>query len=120
MEVQLARQQWEDGRRRIEQLRSDAAAFRRMTAQVDLVVAELRGRVGQTFTLAELAAAYDGADDWARDVLDDAREEDAPPPDTATVADAAFALARPGYLLGDRILADAAPMWPRAQCCTRL
>jgi hypothetical protein len=32
-------------------------------------------------------------------------------------AHAAFALARPGYLLGDRILADAAPMWPGQQCC---
>jgi hypothetical protein len=35
-------------------------------------------------------------------------------------AHAAFALARPGYALGDRILADAAPMWPRARCCTSL
>ena len=35
-------------------------------------------------------------------------------------AHAAFALARPGYTLGDRILADAAPMWPREGCCTPL
>ena len=35
-------------------------------------------------------------------------------------AHAAFALARPGYMLGDRILADAAPMWPRSRCCTPL
>jgi hypothetical protein len=35
-------------------------------------------------------------------------------------AHAAFALARPGYTLGDRILADAAPMWPQARCCTPL
>jgi hypothetical protein len=35
-------------------------------------------------------------------------------------AHAAFALARPGYTLGDRILADAAPMWPGARCCTPL
>jgi hypothetical protein len=32
-------------------------------------------------------------------------------------AHAAFALARPGYDLGDRILAEAAPLWP-ARCCT--
>ena len=31
-------------------------------------------------------------------------------------AHAAFALARPGYLLGDRILGDAAPLWPRERC----
>lgn len=33
-------------------------------------------------------------------------------------AHAAFALARPGYELGDRILADAAPLWPSEECCT--
>ena len=35
-------------------------------------------------------------------------------------AHAAFALARPGYTLGDRILADATPMWPSVTCCTSL
>lgn len=35
-------------------------------------------------------------------------------------AHAAFALARPGYLLGDRILAEAAPLWPKDGCCLRL
>jgi len=35
-------------------------------------------------------------------------------------AHAAFALARPGYLLGDRILAEAAPLWPGGGCCTAL
>jgi uncharacterized protein len=33
-------------------------------------------------------------------------------------AHAAFALARPGYLLGDLILADVAPLWPESACCT--
>lgn len=88
----LARQQWEDGRRRIERMRSDPVAYARLAAQVELVARELRRRVGLTFTLAELAGAYEGADEWARDVLDDAREEDAPLPDTATIADAAFQL----------------------------
>jgi uncharacterized protein len=35
-------------------------------------------------------------------------------------AHAAFALARPGYLLGNRILADARPLWPGSACCTTL
>jgi hypothetical protein len=35
-------------------------------------------------------------------------------------AHAAFALARPGYELGDRILAAAAPIWPQDGCCTSL
>lgn len=92
MDVQLARQHWEDGLRRIERTRSDSVRYARLNVQVELVAAELRKRVGLTFTLAELARAYDGADDWARDILHDARDEDAPPPDTATVADAAFHL----------------------------
>ena len=92
MDVQLARQQWTDGRRRVERARPDAAAYARLTTQVELVAAELRRRVGLTFTLAELAQAYDGADDWAREVLFDSRDEDAPLPETATVADAAFDL----------------------------
>jgi hypothetical protein len=92
LDVQLARQQWEDGRRRIERLRADPEAYARLAAQVELVAAELRRRVGLTYTLDELARAYDDADDWARDVLDDARENDAPPPETATIADAAFHL----------------------------
>jgi hypothetical protein len=35
-------------------------------------------------------------------------------------AHGALALARPGYELGDRILADAAPLWPQSGCCTSL
>lgn len=34
-------------------------------------------------------------------------------------AHAAFALARPGYLLGERILAELGPLWPE-RCCSEL
>jgi hypothetical protein len=33
-------------------------------------------------------------------------------------AHAAFALARPGYLLGERILAELDPLWPPDRCCS--
>jgi uncharacterized protein len=33
-------------------------------------------------------------------------------------AHAAFALARPGYVLGERILAEIDPLWPPDRCCT--
>ena len=33
-------------------------------------------------------------------------------------AHAAFALARPGYVLGEGILAEAEPLWPPTECCT--
>ena len=35
-------------------------------------------------------------------------------------AHGAFALARPGYELGDRILADVGELWPEGGCCTSL
>ena len=34
-------------------------------------------------------------------------------------AHGAFALARPGYELGDRILAEVPSLWPGAECCSR-
>ena len=35
-------------------------------------------------------------------------------------AHAAFALARPGYLLGERVLAEVEPLWPPSGCCTAI
>jgi hypothetical protein len=35
-------------------------------------------------------------------------------------AHGAYALARPGYELGERILAEAQPLWPEDACCTAL
>jgi hypothetical protein len=90
--VELARQQWRDGLRRIESTAGDAARHRRLLAQVDLVAAGLRQRVGQVFTLSDLADAYDGADEWARTLLDDADPDAAPATEPGTIADAAFHL----------------------------
>jgi len=90
VDVELARQQWEEGRRRVELTRDDGPRFRRLSEQVELIAGDLRRRVGLTYTLAELADAYDGAVEWARETLHDAQPEGAPPPETTTVVDAAF------------------------------
>ena len=92
MDVDLARQQWEDGRRRIDATAGDRARHQRLLEQVDVVANGLRGRVGQVFTMGELAAAYDGADEWARALLEDADPDAAPIEEPGTVADAAFHL----------------------------
>ncbi len=92
VEVELARQHWQDGNRRVESARRDHHRYLQLTGQVDTVVAALRRRIGQIFTLAELADAYDGADTWTSDVLDDADPEHAPATEPGTVADAAFHL----------------------------
>jgi hypothetical protein len=90
VEVELARQQWQDGNRRVEETRPDRDRYLRLTGQVDVVVAGLRRRLGQVFTLAELAAAYSGADDWARELLEDADPEAPLAAEPGTIADAAF------------------------------
>jgi len=90
MDVELARHQWDDGNRRVQNARGDRQRYGLLMTDVEVVVADLRRRVGQHFTLAELADAYDGADDWVRELLED-RFPDAPPPhEPGTVADAAF------------------------------
>jgi len=90
MDVELARQQWQDGNRRIEDARADRRRYVRLTGQVETVVAALRQQIGQIFTLAELADAYDGADVWTGGLLDDADPDEAPATEPGTVADAAF------------------------------
>jgi len=65
------------------------ASDRKLLMQVDHVVAALRKRVGQIFTMQELADAYDGADDWARNVVDDVFPDE-PPVEAGAIADAAF------------------------------
>lgn len=90
MDVELARQHWLDGARRVEGARGDRRRHARLLGGVDLVVDGLRRRIGQTFTLAELAIAYDDADDWVRDALDEQDPDGAVLPEPGTVADAAF------------------------------
>jgi hypothetical protein len=90
VDVELARQQWQDGNRRIEEARADRRRYLQLTSQVDTVVAALRRQIGQIFTLAELADAYDGADVWTGGLLDDANPDEAPATEPGTVADAAF------------------------------
>jgi hypothetical protein len=90
VDVDLARQQWQDGNRRVEAVRDDPGRYLQLTGQVDTILAALRLRIGQIFTLAELADAYDGADVWTGDLLDDAEPDAAPATEPGTVADAAF------------------------------
>ena len=67
--VENARLQWEDGYRRLNENASDRPTYEHLLAQVDVLIGELNRRVGQTFTLADLAVAYDDADRWLLEVL---------------------------------------------------
>jgi hypothetical protein len=95
-----ARHQWDDGKRRLAGEGEDTARSRHLDLLVDAVVDELRRRIGQTYTLGDLAGAYDGADDWVRDII----VTSLPPRpragvrDAAVIQDAAFARYAQGAL----------------------
>jgi hypothetical protein len=88
--LDLVRHEWEDGHRRLEAERTDRAHYRRLLAQVEVVSDELRRRVGGTYTLAELAAAYRDADAWARQIVADRAPGPGWPRDLSLVLAAAF------------------------------
>jgi hypothetical protein len=86
----LVRQEWEEGSRQLEAERGDRRRYRRLLDQVEVVTDELRRRVGQTFTLAELAAAYRDADRWARAAVEERAPSPGWPRDLTLVLAAAF------------------------------
>lgn len=68
-EIESARREWDDGRRRLLEHTDDQRERERLLAQVEVVTEELRRRVGGTFTLAELTRAYSGAEAWSREIV---------------------------------------------------
>jgi hypothetical protein len=88
--IETTRAEWEEGYRHVEEARSDRAHYDRLHAQVGVVLEELRRRVGQTFTLADLVRAYDDADRWAREAISERAATPGWARDLATVQAAAF------------------------------
>ena len=76
--------QWEEGERRLR----DAPPLERSDLEraTDAVGAELRRRLGSSFTVDELAEFYAGGVDWASDIA----QRDSAGTDSAWVVDAAF------------------------------
>ncbi len=90
--LETARQEWDDAFRTLESYGSDRARYRALIGQVDALLAALRRRVGQTFTLAELAGAYDEVGRWSREVLDESGAPAGWPRTLTIVEGAAFHL----------------------------
>jgi hypothetical protein len=88
--VAVARHEWEDGTRRLEAARHDARRYRELLELLDLIRDELRKRVGQTYTLEQLAGAYAHAESWARELLEERSSFPGWPRDLTTVLAAAF------------------------------
>jgi hypothetical protein len=83
---------WERAYNEIEAQKDDRPRYRRLLAAVDAVTAELRARIGQTFTLQQLVDCYATVESWGRDAVAERAPYDGWPRDLALVEDAAFHL----------------------------
>jgi hypothetical protein len=89
-QVSITRHEWEEGSRRLEAARDDGHRYGQLLELLNLVHAELRRRIGQTYTLQQLAAAYGDSESWAREVLQERAEMPGWPRDLTTLLAAAF------------------------------
>jgi hypothetical protein len=80
--------QWEEGQRRLR----DAPPQQRIALErvTDRIVAELRRRLGGTFTSSELADLYGSGTDWCLELAIQAAPDRPDAWDARVVADAAF------------------------------
>ena len=88
----MTRGEWEEGNRRLQAAASDRQLHARLLDEVGVVLEQLRRRVGQTFTLGELASAYGDSDRWVQAALQEAEPAPGGPARTTTAQDAAFHL----------------------------
>ena len=89
-DIESARHAWQDGHRRLELASRDDGQAEHLRHQFEVVSAELRRRVGGTFTLAMLAAAYAGSDAWTRQAIEEYAATSGWARSVSTVGDAAF------------------------------
>ena len=94
--VETVRQEWEDGYRRFQDEARDPARAEPLHTQLEVVIDELRRRLGQTFTLDELAGTYADAERWVREAVEERAASPGWPHSLALVEDAAFHLYQRG------------------------
>ncbi len=96
--VDSTRVDWERAFRELESQKHEPRRYRNLLGAVDAVTQELRARVGQTFTLEQLLAAYASVERWGRDAVAERSPYEGWPRDLALVEDAAFHLYARGAL----------------------
>jgi serine phosphatase RsbU (regulator of sigma subunit) len=67
LSVQIAREDWRNGERIVERVLADPARAVIAASVMRELQRELRRRLGQTYTLAALAALYGDVDHWGRE-----------------------------------------------------
>jgi hypothetical protein len=90
--LEQTRREWSEGHRRLETELRETPPGEAVAGELEAVLAELRKRIGQTFTLAELAAAYATADAWSRQAVEEIEPSSGWPRRLSTVTEAAFHL----------------------------
>jgi hypothetical protein len=88
--VDLARQQWEEGNRRLESQSANRELYVRLVQLLEVVLEELRKRVGERFTLQQLAEVYDGSDRWLKEAVEERMSSAGWIRELSVVQDAAF------------------------------
>lgn len=88
--VELARQQWAKSYESL--LQHSSGIEPRVREQMETVSAELRRRVGGSFTLTELAATYEDSERWTLTVISERCYRPGWVQTASTAADAAFHL----------------------------
>lgn len=68
-DLEIARVEWERAYRDLQEIAREPGEDVRLRTQLEVLMSELRKRVGGTFTMRELVDEYGGADLWARQVL---------------------------------------------------
>ena len=91
-DVESARRDWEDGYRRLLAATNDPIGSDRLHQQVDVILSELRKRVGAIFTIAQLADAYARSESWLLEAIDERAPVPGWPRTVAVAGDAAFHL----------------------------
>ena len=86
------RREWEQGHARFQRELREAQRPAPLRAELEAVTAALRRRIGQSYSLSELADLYVTADDWAREAVAETEAASGWPRRLATVTEAAFHL----------------------------
>ena len=86
------RREWEQGHARFQRELREAQRPAALRAELEAVTAALRRRIGQSYSLSELADLYVTADDWAREAVAETEAASGWPRRLATVTEAAFHL----------------------------
>ena len=87
--VELARQQWEESYKRLTGTPATDLDGR-VLEQIEAVTQELRRRIGGTFTLSDLAVAYDGSEQWTHTAISERYPRPGWARSASAAADAAF------------------------------